>query len=228
MRCCARRARPPYLAVAADTVFEPRAIERFAELAAASDGATAWSGERTGADLVARREGPRPPRTAAGQRAVRAPGRVPARSRRRRHGLCYPGRAHARPDVARRRRARELPVPAMSESDAYDFFREGQKRLRSGLTAQATVPLEKAKRLEPDEGVDPRGARHRLLPPGALARRGAGVPHDRRRPFTDGPLRALRARPCARAPGKDRGGERSLQARELDEAGLGDVLVAHL
>ena len=36
----------------------------------------------------------------------------------------------------------------MSES-AYDLFREGQKRLRSGLTAQATVPLEKAKRIEP-------------------------------------------------------------------------------
>ena len=37
----------------------------------------------------------------------------------------------------------------MSESDAYDLFREGQKRLRSGLTAQATVPLERAKKLEP-------------------------------------------------------------------------------
>jgi Flp pilus assembly protein TadD len=37
----------------------------------------------------------------------------------------------------------------MSESNAYDLFREGQHRLRSGLTAQATVPLEKAKRLEP-------------------------------------------------------------------------------
>ena len=37
----------------------------------------------------------------------------------------------------------------MSESAAYDLFREGQKRLRSGMTAQATVPLEKAKRLEP-------------------------------------------------------------------------------
>jgi Flp pilus assembly protein TadD len=34
-------------------------------------------------------------------------------------------------------------------SDAYDFFREGQKRLRKGMAAQATVPLEKAKRLEP-------------------------------------------------------------------------------
>ena len=36
-------------------------------------------------------------------------------------------------------------------SDAYDLFREGQERLRSGLTAQATVPLEKAKRLEPEK-----------------------------------------------------------------------------
>jgi Flp pilus assembly protein TadD len=37
----------------------------------------------------------------------------------------------------------------MSEHDAYDLFREGQKRLRTGMTAQATVPLEKAKKLEP-------------------------------------------------------------------------------
>ena len=36
-------------------------------------------------------------------------------------------------------------------TDAYDYFREGQKRLRSGMTAQATVPLEKAKRLEPEK-----------------------------------------------------------------------------
>ena len=34
-------------------------------------------------------------------------------------------------------------------TDAYDLFREGQQRLRKGMTAQATVPLEKAKRLEP-------------------------------------------------------------------------------
>jgi Flp pilus assembly protein TadD len=36
-------------------------------------------------------------------------------------------------------------------SDAYQLFREGQKRLRRGLTAQATVPLEKAKKLEPEK-----------------------------------------------------------------------------
>jgi Flp pilus assembly protein TadD len=34
-------------------------------------------------------------------------------------------------------------------SEAYTLFREGQQRLRDGMTAQATVPLEKAKRLEP-------------------------------------------------------------------------------
>ena len=36
-------------------------------------------------------------------------------------------------------------------TDAYDLFREGQERLRKGMTAQATVPLEKAKRLEPQK-----------------------------------------------------------------------------
>src|SRR5690348_18287984 len=34
-------------------------------------------------------------------------------------------------------------------SDAYENFQEGRRRLRKGMTAQATVPLEKAKRLEP-------------------------------------------------------------------------------
>jgi Flp pilus assembly protein TadD len=36
-------------------------------------------------------------------------------------------------------------------SQAYDFFQEGRRRLRKGMTAQATEPLEKAKRLEPDK-----------------------------------------------------------------------------
>ena len=36
-------------------------------------------------------------------------------------------------------------------TEAYDHFREGQKRLRKGMTAQATVPLEKAKKLEPEK-----------------------------------------------------------------------------
>ena len=36
----------------------------------------------------------------------------------------------------------------MSET-TYELFQEGRARLRRGLTAQATVPLEKAKRREP-------------------------------------------------------------------------------
>ena len=36
------------------------------------------------------------------------------------------------------------------------------------MPAQATVALEKAKRLEPGEGLDPRGARHRVLPAAPL------------------------------------------------------------
>ena len=36
-------------------------------------------------------------------------------------------------------------------SDTYDLFQEGRARLKKGQAAQATVPLEKAKRLEPDK-----------------------------------------------------------------------------
>ena len=36
-------------------------------------------------------------------------------------------------------------------SDVYELFQEGRERLRRGQAAQATVPLEKAKRREPDK-----------------------------------------------------------------------------
>jgi len=36
-------------------------------------------------------------------------------------------------------------------SETYDFFQEGKRRLRKGQAAQATVPLEKAKRREPNK-----------------------------------------------------------------------------
>jgi Flp pilus assembly protein TadD len=36
-------------------------------------------------------------------------------------------------------------------SEAYDLFQEGRSRLRRGLAAQATVPLERARALEPDK-----------------------------------------------------------------------------
>jgi CTP:molybdopterin cytidylyltransferase MocA len=39
------RADPPYLALAADTLFAPGAVEGFARSAAAADGAVGWSGE---------------------------------------------------------------------------------------------------------------------------------------------------------------------------------------
>ena len=37
----------------------------------------------------------------------------------------------------------------MSESETYDLFQQGRQHLRNGRAAQATVPLEKAKRREP-------------------------------------------------------------------------------
>ena len=36
-------------------------------------------------------------------------------------------------------------------SDAYDLYQKGRGHLKSGMAAQATVALEKAKRLEPDK-----------------------------------------------------------------------------
>jgi Flp pilus assembly protein TadD len=36
-------------------------------------------------------------------------------------------------------------------SDAYDFYQQGKAHLRAGMPAQASVALEKAKRLEPDK-----------------------------------------------------------------------------
>jgi Flp pilus assembly protein TadD len=36
-------------------------------------------------------------------------------------------------------------------SDTYELFQQGREHLRSGMAAQATVSLEKAKRLEPEK-----------------------------------------------------------------------------
>jgi Flp pilus assembly protein TadD len=36
-------------------------------------------------------------------------------------------------------------------SETYDYFQEGRRRLRRGQAAQATVPLEKARRREPNK-----------------------------------------------------------------------------
>src|SRR5204863_5922250 len=77
------------------------------------------------------------------------------------------------------------------------------------------------------EGVDSRGARNRLLPPRALGGCGARVPDDRGGDRSHRRLRALRARARAREAGPFRGGERPLQAGELDEAGVGALFVSH-
>ena len=36
-------------------------------------------------------------------------------------------------------------------SEVYDYFQQGRRHLKKGMAAQATVPLEKAKRREPDK-----------------------------------------------------------------------------
>jgi Flp pilus assembly protein TadD len=36
-------------------------------------------------------------------------------------------------------------------SEVYDYFQQGKNHLRKGMAAQATVPLEKAKRREPNK-----------------------------------------------------------------------------
>jgi Flp pilus assembly protein TadD len=36
-------------------------------------------------------------------------------------------------------------------SETYELFTEGKRRLKSGMAAQATVPLEKARALEPEK-----------------------------------------------------------------------------
>src|SRR3954468_9808013 len=36
-------------------------------------------------------------------------------------------------------------------SEVYDYFQQGKRHLRTGMAAQATVPLEKAKRREPNK-----------------------------------------------------------------------------
>ena len=53
----------------------------------------------------------------------------------------------------RRRDPRRGRAPARGSelTDAYEHFQEGRRRLKKGMPAQATVALEKAKRLEPDK-----------------------------------------------------------------------------
>ena len=44
-----------------------------------------------------------------------------------------------------------FPYPWSQMSETYDLFQQGREHLQKGQTAQATVPLEKARRAEPDK-----------------------------------------------------------------------------
>ena len=83
------------------------------------------------------------------------------------------------------------------------------------MTAQATVAAREGEEARAGQGLDPRGARDRVLPAPPLGRGRGRVPR-RARALADRRLRPLRARPGAREAGPRGRGERPLQARELD------------
>src|SRR4029453_5935124 len=101
-------------------------------------------------------------------------------------------------------------------SAAYDLFQQGRSHLRSGMPAQATVALEKAKRLEPEKA----SIREALVNPSFLILRGGGgsrVPQGARA-VAGRRLRPLRARTRAPQPGPPRRGREAPQARALAPA----------
>ena len=99
-------------------------------------------------------------------------------------------------------------------TDAYDLYQQGRNHLQGGMAAQATVALEKAKKLEPDK---------------ASIREALGIAYFRIQRWSEAEAefravlelsptddyRPLRARPHAREAGPGCGGERALQARKL-------------
>ena len=111
-------------------------------------------------------------------------------------------------------------------SDTYELYQEGRARLKQGLAAQATVPLEKAKRREPDK---------------ASIREALGLAYCRLKRWEDAEtefrallehltgrrLRPLRPRPHTRAARPQAGGESPLQAGELAQARQQALLVSH-
>ena len=85
-------------------------------------------------------------------------------------------------------------------SEAYDLYQLGKARLREGMAAQATVPLEKAKRLEPEKASIREALGHRVLPDHSLVGRGSRVPQADRA-LAGRRLRPLRARTRAHEAG---------------------------
>ena len=100
-------------------------------------------------------------------------------------------------------------------TETYDLFQLGRSHLRSGMPAQATVPLEKAKRAEPTSRSIREALGIAYFPDRSLGGGRGRVPRARRaRPSRR--VRALRARARAREPGSPRGSDAARQARTLD------------
>ena len=102
-------------------------------------------------------------------------------------------------------------------SEAYDLYQQGLGRLRSGMPAQATVALEKAKRLEPEkasirEALGIAYFRIRRWPEAE-----ARVPQGAR-PLAGRRLRALRARPLPPRQGRRQEAERHLSSPDRPDA----------
>ncbi len=169
---------PPYLVVAADTVVTPGDMGRFLAAARGHDGAIAvrrqpppgpgrWAVRVEGGLVTAlpdddpanplsgaplwfhgdavwrelQRELPGPPfeQATAFQRAIASGARIAGVEIGPTRDLTDPL------DLV----VQNFALPERPMSDVYDNFQEGRRRLRNGQAAQATVPLEKAKRREP-------------------------------------------------------------------------------
>ena len=147
---------------------------------------------------------PRAARRGRGRCGVaRAVGAAPRRSAAARPGACGSSRALG----IRGARARYGGRDERNRADAYEAFCNGQWLLRGARVRQAAIALERAKALEPDKGVDPRGARAGL--PGrallrarrrGVRRRGRAVAHRRLRPLRAGALALAPRRSARRAP----------------------------
>ena len=162
----------PYLVLGADKRFTRGDIGRFAAAFAASGAAGAIAVEdrpgtvqiRDGlvervlgkgrvacAALGCRAGACRPRRGASRQATLRARASVSTCDRRGRACSGDRDRPDARSDGAGRRARGELPLPEEPVTEAYDYFQQGRAHLKDGMAAQATVALEKAKKLEPDK-----------------------------------------------------------------------------
>src|SRR5581483_9821849 len=96
-------------------------------------------------------------------------------------------------------------LPARPRAAAQRDGRAGDRPAREGEAPRA------------EQGLDPRGARARVLPAQALRRGGGRVPGGAR-DLPGRRLRPLRARPLPREAGEAERGERALQAGELAPA----------